>query len=75
MIGADRKRVQAAEIPQQSQEADLEQVFRVWPERQEFSCVGFGSVTLEQRRSKPVEYCRHISVALSNVASLVSYGK
>ena len=29
-----------------------------------------------QRRSKPVEYClRHISVALSNVASLASCGK
>jgi hypothetical protein len=36
----------------------------------EFSCFGFGSVTVKQRRSKPVEYClRHISVALSNVAS------
>jgi len=33
-IGADRKRAQATEILQQSQEADLEQLSRLWLERQ-----------------------------------------
>lgn len=63
--------MQVAEILPWSQEADLEQFFRIlkWLERERVFLPRFRERTVEQRRSKPVEYClRHIDVALANVA-------